>query len=48
MPSSSSGREASQEKTDRLATLKELAKLTKPTGPSAQGKGEENPEADET
>jgi hypothetical protein len=26
---------------DRLAMLKELAKLTKPTGKSAQGKGEE-------
>lgn len=29
---------------DRLAMLKELAKLTKPTGKSAQGKSEEGGE----
>lgn len=29
---------------DRLAMLKELAKMTKPTGPSAQGKSEEKPD----
>ncbi len=32
---------AKKEGDDRLAMLKELAKLTKPTGKSAQGKGEE-------
>jgi hypothetical protein len=29
---------------DRLAMLKELAKHTKPTGPSAQGKAQEKPD----
>ena len=32
---------------DRLAMLKELAKLTKPTGPSAQGKAIDKPEEEE-
>ncbi|MCA1810460.1 MAG: hypothetical protein LC623_00410 [Halobacteriales archaeon] len=29
---------------DRLAMLKELAKMTKPTGASSQGKSEERPD----
>lgn len=29
---------------ERLAMLKELAKMTKPTGASAQGKSEERPD----
>lgn len=35
---------AKKEGDDRLAMLKELAKLTKPTGKSAQGKSEEGEE----
>ena len=34
-------------KDDRLAMLKELAKLTKPTGPSAKGKSEEKVDEEE-
>lgn len=38
---SGKGPEVNKEADDRLAMLRELAKLTKPTGKSSQGKGEE-------
>ena len=38
---------ADAEQDDKLAMLKELAKLTKPTGPSAKGKSIDSGDADE-